>query len=89
VEGGPQVKTTQPVLNEKPASNDPDRNVTGDRLLTIREVAALTGLQVASLYHVVSQGRITVVRLSKRCIRFRYSDLLEWIEMHTEKAREP
>jgi len=41
------------------------------------------------LYHVVSQGRIPVVRLSKRCIRFRYSDLLEWIETHTEKARGP
>jgi excisionase family DNA binding protein len=61
----------------------------GDRLLTIREVATLTGLQVSSLYHVVSQGRIPVVRLSKRCIRFRYSDLLKWIETHTQKALEP
>jgi excisionase family DNA binding protein len=59
----------------------------GDRLLTIREVAALTGLEVGSLYHVVSQGRIPVVRLSKRCLRFRYSDLMEWIETHAEKAR--
>jgi len=58
-----------------------------ERLLTISEVAEMTGMAVGTLYHVVSQGRIPVVRLSKRCIRFRYSDLLEWIEMHTEKAR--
>jgi len=83
------MKTTEAKLNKEPAPNaNTDRNVLEDRLLTIREVATLTGLQVSSLYHVVSQGRIPVVRLSKRCIRFRYSDLLEWIETHTEKAHE-
>jgi excisionase family DNA binding protein len=40
-----------------------------DRLLTIQELSELTGLQVSSLYHFVSQGRIPVVRLSRRCIR--------------------
>jgi excisionase family DNA binding protein len=84
------MKTTQATPNDSaPLNPPPDWNVTENRLLTIGEVAALTGLQVSSLYHVVSQGRIPVVRLSKRCIRFRYSDLLEWIEMHTQKAREP
>ena len=61
--------------------------IRNERLLTISEVAEMTGMAVGTLYHVVSQGRIPVVRLSKRCIRFRYSDLLEWIEMHTEKVR--
>jgi excisionase family DNA binding protein len=89
MEGGSQMKA-QSTPNQNPARSAPtDRNVMGDRLLTIREVAALTGLQASSLYHVVSQGRIPVVRLSKRCIRFRYSDLLEWIEIHTAKAHEP
>jgi excisionase family DNA binding protein len=86
VESGAEVKITEPKSNATPAPNGPtDRDVTRDRLLTIREVGALTGLQVSSLYHVVSQGRIPVVRLSKRCIRFRYSDLLEWIESHSER----
>ena len=69
-------------------TGDPQLTLVKDRLLTIQEVAAFTGLQVSSLYHVVSQGRIPVVRLSKRCIRFRYSDLLEWIENLTEKVKE-
>jgi excisionase family DNA binding protein len=65
-----------------------DGDFMNDRLLTIREVAILTGLEVSSLYHFVSQFRIPVVRLSARCIRFRYSDLLKWIEKHTERTRE-
>lgn len=57
----------------------------GERLLAIKEVSELTGLAVGTLYHFVSQKRIPVVRLSKRCIRFRYSDLLAWIQTLTEK----
>jgi excisionase family DNA binding protein len=56
---------------------------TVERLLTIKEVSALTGLAVGTLYHFVNQQRIPVVRLSKRCIRFRYSDLLDWIQIHS------
>ena len=54
-----------------------------DRLLTIEQVAELTGLAVGSLYHFVSERRIPVVRLSRRCIRFRLSDLLDWFEQLT------
>jgi excisionase family DNA binding protein len=62
-----------------PVQHDASR----DRLLTIREVAALTNLSVGGLYHRVSAQQLKVVRFSKRCIRFRYSDVVEWIEMHT------
>jgi excisionase family DNA binding protein len=58
-----------------------------ERLLTIKEVSELTGLAVGTLYHFVSQQRIPVVRLSKRCIRFRYSDLLDWIQTFTQQTR--
>ena len=58
-----------------------------DRLLTINEVSELTGLAVGTLYHFVSQQRIPVVRLSKRCIRFRSSDLLAWIQALTQGTR--
>jgi excisionase family DNA binding protein len=58
-----------------------------DRLLTIREVSEFTGLAVGSIYHMVSAKRIPVVRLSPRCIRFRYSDLLDWIRTLSQKAR--
>jgi excisionase family DNA binding protein len=58
----------------------------GDRLLTIEEVAELTGLASGSIYHLVSQRRIPVVRISSRCIRFRLSSLERWFDDLTEEA---
>ena len=58
-----------------------------DKLLTINEVSELTGLAVGTLYHFVSEKRIPVVRLSKRCIRFRKRDLLDWIQTLTQGTR--
>jgi len=61
----------------------------------LREVAALTGFSEGTLRHWVSQRRIPVVRLSARCVRFRISDIQEWlaaqlvtpveVERHKEK----
>jgi excisionase family DNA binding protein len=56
-----------------------------DRLLTIGEVAKLTGLAVGTLYHLVSQRRIPFVRISARCIRFRLSSILQWWDELTEQ----
>ena len=49
-------------------------------LIDIRELSELTGLSVGTLYHFVSQGRIPVIRLSARCIRFRVSDIEAWLD---------
>lgn len=57
-----------------------------DRLLRIDEAAWMLGLSVGSLYHFVSEKRITVTRLSGRCIRFSRRALREWIESRTQKA---
>jgi excisionase family DNA binding protein len=49
-------------------------------LLTVREVAALTGFSEGTLYQWISQRRdIPYVRISARCIRFRRSDIDAWI----------
>jgi excisionase family DNA binding protein len=58
-------------LNEHPTALD--------RLMTIDEVAVVTGLSAGTLYHFVSEGRIPVVRISKRCIRFRQSEVQRWL----------
>lgn len=60
-----------------------------DPLLSIKDVAHLTGLAVGTVYHLVSQGRIPVVRISRRCLRFRQSDLLLWFDGLTCEAKEP
>jgi excisionase family DNA binding protein len=80
----------KPLVGEEPdRTTRSNRNGMETRLLTIDEVASLTNLSVGTLYHFVSQRRIPVVRLSKRCIRFRYSDLVEWIESLTQNGAEP
>lgn len=50
-----------------------------ENLLSIQEVAELTGLSVGTLYHWVSERRIPFVRFSARCVRFRRSDIEAWI----------
>ena len=60
-------------------------NSDNDKLLTINEVSDLTGLAVGTLYRFVSDKRIPVVRLSRRCIRFRLSSLQRWFEELTEE----
>jgi excisionase family DNA binding protein len=49
-------------------------------LLTAKETAELLRISLGTLYHWVSQGRIQPTRFSSRCIRFRYVDLIDWIE---------
>jgi excisionase family DNA binding protein len=48
-------------------------------LLNTRELAALTGFSEGTLRHWVSQGRLPVLRISARCVRFRFSDIQEWL----------
>ena len=51
-----------------------------DRLLNVDEVAKLLGLSKGSIYHLVSQRRIPCVRLSARCLRFRESEIQDFIK---------
>src|SRR5215469_7041728 len=48
-----------------------------DRLLRVDEAAELLGLSIGGLYHLVSQRRVPVVRISSRCIRFDQRALAE------------
>jgi excisionase family DNA binding protein len=50
-----------------------------DRLWNVTEAAQFLGVEPTSLYHMVSQGRVPCIRLSKRCLRFRLRDLEDWI----------
>lgn len=65
-------------------------NVEPDRLLTIRELSELLRMAVGSCYHMVSQHRIPescIVRLSRRCLRFREAEIWRWLEsLQMEKS---
>jgi excisionase family DNA binding protein len=80
-------KTEIPNATKRETSVVSSSFLSSDRLLTIDEVAELTGLAIGTLYHFVSEKRIPVVRLSKRCIRFRQSDLAHWIQTLTQETR--
>jgi excisionase family DNA binding protein len=53
--------------------------MTTDSLLNVRQVAEFLGMATGTVYHLVSQRRIPVVRLSARCVRFRRTDIETWI----------
>lgn len=77
------VSTTTNRSGQCRSSVSSDEN---DRLLRVDEAAELLGLSSGGLYHLVSERRITVVRISSRCIRFRRCALWEWVESLTQKA---
>lgn len=56
-----------------------------DRLWDIEEFAKYVGIAVGSAYHLVSQGRVPVVKISQRCIRFRPSEIAAWVESKTQR----
>lgn len=54
-------------------------------LFTVVEAAEFLKLSPGSLYHLVSEKRVPVIRISSRCIRFSRGALLEWVESLTQK----
>jgi excisionase family DNA binding protein len=50
------------------------------QLLTIRELAERLNIAEGTAYHWLSAGRLTCVRFSRRCIRFRESDVQQLLD---------
>ena len=57
------------------------------KLLNVQEAAEYLGLAPGTVYHMISEERMPVTRLSKRCVRFRLDDLDKWLEERTAPAR--
>lgn len=51
-----------------------------DRLLTVRELAERLRITPTCVYRWLGEGRLPVVRFSKRCVRFRESDVQQLLE---------
>lgn len=58
-------------------------------LLNTRELAALIGFSEGTLRHWVSESRLPFLRLSARCVRFRLSDIQEWLAGKVVGPEEP
>ena len=50
-----------------------------DCLWSVVEAARFLNLSTGTMYHLVSERRVPVIKLSARCIRFRRSELESWI----------
>lgn len=57
-----------------------------DRLLTAQEVADFLGLSLGTVRNMVSARRLTVVRISRKCVRIRLSTLERFVASKEQKA---
>ena len=46
-----------------------------EKLYTVKELAQRFSVAPGSIYHWISEGRLPVLRFSKRCVRFSETDL--------------
>ena len=51
-----------------------------EKLLTVKEAAKKLRISPGSLYHWLSQKRVSCIRFSARCVRFRESDLAALVD---------
>jgi excisionase family DNA binding protein len=57
-----------------------------EKLLTIRELAELLSISTGTAYHWLSEGRLTCVRFSARCVRFREEDIEKMLQQMTDQG---
>jgi excisionase family DNA binding protein len=69
-------RTKSPVLKFEP----------DDRLLKVSETCTLLGLSRATVYRLITDNAIPIVRIGGT-IRFRYRALLLWMQEHETPAR--
>jgi excisionase family DNA binding protein len=63
----------------------PYSSPSGNKVLTIPEVAAYLKISKSKIYYLVSQKQIPHLKLGRN-VRIRESDLQEWLDLQTEKA---
>jgi excisionase family DNA binding protein len=54
-----------------------------EKLLTVEEVAEMIGFTRAGVYALIVKRRIPCIKISRRCVRFRQSDLEAWLRNKT------
>jgi excisionase family DNA binding protein len=59
-----------------------------DVLWTVADAAHFLKLTPGSVYHLISQHRVPVIRISSRCVRLSRRALSEWVENRTQQADE-
>jgi excisionase family DNA binding protein len=58
-----------------------------EKLLTVKELSVLLGVTPTCVYRWLGESRLPAVRFSKRCIRFRESDVQELLQQLADAGR--
>jgi predicted DNA-binding transcriptional regulator AlpA len=76
---------TTPAATTRSSGGEAENLLTADCLWDVKDVAKFLGLAVGSIYHMASAGRLPVVRISARCLKFRRSEILAWVGRKSQK----
>lgn len=60
-----------------------------DKLLSVDELAEILGVTKATIYSWTSQNKIPHIKLSKRLLKFREKDIMDWIAAKSVNADSP
>ncbi len=60
-----------------------------EKLLNIDEVAEILGVTKATIYSWTSHNKIPHIKLTKRLLKFREKDIMDWISQKTVSAGVP
>jgi excisionase family DNA binding protein len=73
---------------EKNIAGPASEGLAQDRLLKVPEVQKLLGYSRATVYRLIGEGKLPVVRVAGT-VRFRYQSMLKWMIDHETPAAEP
>jgi prophage regulatory protein len=74
------IDTDKPAGRRRSSSQSLDVLHLDDALLRIETVAQATGLSVPTIYRKVAAGELALVKMSRRCTRFRAADVRAFIQ---------
>ncbi len=57
-----------------------------EKLITVSDVAAFLGITKMGVYGMVFKKGLPAIKISKRCLRFRPSDIEKWLVSKTQAA---
>lgn len=66
-------------------TNQIGEEIMSAKLWTVTEVAEYLGMASGSIYQLLPQKRLPVVRISSRCVRFDPRAIEEWVAQRSEK----
>lgn len=55
-----------------------------DRLITVSDVKQILDVGTTTIYKLCREGKLKPIKLSRRCTRFRASEIAEFIEAHAQ-----